>query len=314
MYAFSDNNAANRNRAHADPGAGEAVGASQRRRRLALLAFASLAALAAPAASDTPAVDRVRHYAPNGNFDANGVFLPAQAGFDIADVSTGAQLDRLPDGVKGLVWIDQCQGVNAKFEAAAGRVINDAKLFGFYLVDEPDPTGRWHPLCKAADLRAESDWIHQRRPGIITFIELMNLSSAATPSFSPTYAPENTHIDLFGLGAYPCRPDWPQCDYAMIDRVVAAVVKSGIPLDRVVPTFQAFGGGIWDADSGGGYRLPTSAELETILERWKKFVPAPVFDYAYSWGRQGSDDSLVGSAALQAVFARHNRDAKTPPQ
>lgn len=288
--------------------------ASRRRLLQAAFNFAWSSAMVLAVVADTQERKGVRHFAPNGNFDAKGVFLPAKAGFDIADVSTRGQLDRLPAGVKGLVWIGQCNGVNVKFEDAVRAVIGHPKLFGFYLVDDPDPMGLWHPLCRAADLRAESDWIHQHRPEAITFVVLMNLGPAAAPSFSPDYAPESTHIDLFGLAPYPCRPEWPQCDYAMIDRFITAIVKSGISLGRVVPIYQAFGGGTWRADSGGGYRLPSSAEMEAMLERWNRFVPTPVFDFAYSWGVQRSDDSLVGSIELQAVFARHNRGSRASSQ
>jgi hypothetical protein len=43
-----------------------------------------------------------------------------------------------------------------------------------------------------------------------------------------------------------------------------------------------------------------------MLERWNKLIPAPVFDYAYSWGSQRSDVSLADSADLKAMFGRHN--------
>jgi serralysin len=92
----------------------------------------------------------------------------------------------------------------------------------------------------------------------------------------------------------------------MIDRFVRAAQEAGIPIDSVVPTFQSFGGGEWRADSGGGYRLPSSDEMQSMFERWKNLTPKPVFDYAYSWGMQRSDDSLATSPELQAAFARHN--------
>src|SRR6476646_8519979 len=55
------------------------------------------------------------HFASNGNFDSAGSYVPAAAGFNVSDVSSLAQLDSLPDGVKGLVWIGQCNGVDTKF-------------------------------------------------------------------------------------------------------------------------------------------------------------------------------------------------------
>ena len=93
----------------------------------------------------------------------------------------------------------------------------------------------------------------------------------------------------------------------MIDRYVAAAVQSGVPGPRIVPIYQAFGGGTWKADNGERYRLPTAAEMQSMLERWARLAPRPVFDYAYSWGAQHSDETLGQSAELQSVFAQHNR-------
>src|SRR5438132_6306975 len=42
------------------------------------------------------------------------------------------------------------------------------------------------------------------------------------------------------------------------------------------------------------------------MSTWAPLVPNPVFDYAYSWGTQSSDQALEGSTALQAVFSAHN--------
>jgi hypothetical protein len=248
----------------------------------------------------------VWHFAANENFDAAGAFLPSSAGFNLADVSSRRELELLPRGTMGLVWVGQCEGVTAKFEAVVGAVINHPKTFGFYLVDDPDPTGRWRTKCKASDLRAESDWIHRRHPGAITFVALMNLGSSAAPSFSTGYRPEVSHVDLFGVSPYPCRTRSSECDYDMIDRFVRSSRDAGIAPGRIVPTFQSFGGGEWHTDSGDAYRLPTSSEMQVMLERWNKLIPAPVFDYAYSWGSQRSDVSLADSADLKAVFGQHN--------
>jgi hypothetical protein len=43
-----------------------------------------------------------------------------------------------------------------------------------------------------------------------------------------------------------------------------------------------------------------------MLERWGRLVPAPVFDFVYSWGSQNGDEALENSPDLQAAFARHN--------
>ena len=246
------------------------------------------------------------HFAANGNFDTQGHFTPAIAGFNIADVSTRKQLDALPQNVIGMVWIGMCNGVDAPFQTAAEAVISHPKLFGFYLMDDPDPTGQWHQACPAANLKAEADWIHERRPESIAFVALMNLSTSTSPSFGGMYTPETTHVDVFSIAPYPCRTEWTKCDYAMIDRYVSAAVASGIPASDLVPTYQTFSLGDWRTESGGSYRMPSDAEMEFMLQRWRRLVPEPKFDFAYSWGSQRSSHGLASSTELQSVFRAHN--------
>jgi hypothetical protein len=80
----------------------------------------------------------------------------------------------------------------------------------------------------------------------------------------------------------------------------------GIPDRSIVPIYQTFGGGTWGA-AGGGYRLPEAWELSRTIEIWRQLVPAPVFDYAYSWGSQRSDLALATSAPLLDVLEQNNR-------
>src|SRR5438094_169126 len=156
------------------------------------------------------------HYAPNHNFDSSGSYVPANAGFNLADVSNVSQLDSLPSGVKGLVWLGLCNGADSSFINAVQPFVGDPKVFGFYLMDEPDPTGRWAPLCPAANLMAESDWIHANVPGAQTFIVLINFDTSAAPVYANTYNPDNSHIDLYASDPYPCRTEVGGCDYGRI--------------------------------------------------------------------------------------------------
>jgi SAM-dependent methyltransferase len=246
------------------------------------------------------------HHAPNRNFDVRGNFLPGKVGFNVADVSTARQLNSLPNGVKALVWVGQCRGVDATFLKTVQPFIGSSKLLAFFLMDDPDPTGRYYPLCTADNLRAESDWIHTNVPGAKTFIVLMKLSSSKAPSFINTYNPANSHVDLFGIDPYPCRTELKDCDYDMIDRYVVAAEAWGIPRSIMVPVYQTFGGGGWMDDSGGRYIMPSVSQMRQILDRWGTLTPTPVFDFAYSWGSQRADEALEGSPDLQAVFALHN--------
>jgi len=250
------------------------------------------------------------HLGPNHNFDAGGHYLPGKFGFNLADIENVSQLEGLPDGVQGLVWVGQCNGVDATFLRTVQPFVGKPKVFGFYLMDDPDPTGRYKSLCTPDNLKAESDWIHDHITGAKTFIALMKLGSSKAPSFVNTYNPANSHIDLFGIDPYPCRTEINDCDYEMIDRYVAAAEAWRIPRSCMVPIYQTFGGGNWKDDGGGKYVLPSPKQMQEMLERWERLVPAPVFDFVYSWGSQNGDEALENSPDLQAVFARHNNAIK----
>lgn len=269
---------------------------------LAVLCSASVGRAAAAGAVTGPQTSL--HYAPGENLGTGrraGQYLPGADGFNLADVSTPEQLQSLPAGVSGLVYLGLCEGANADFQATVSPFIGKPGLFGFYLMDEPDPTGRYGPLCPAADLKQEADWIEANAPGARTFIVLLNLGTSSEPDYMDTYDAADTDIELFGLDPYPCRREFKGCDYAVIGAAVSAAQAAGIAEDQIVPVYQAFGGGGYSS-----WTLPTAAQEEAILSTWAPLVPAPAFDYAYAWGRQDRDRSLAHSRSLRAVFARHN--------
>jgi hypothetical protein len=107
--------------------------------------------------------------------------LPGMDGFHLADVATLAALNSLPEGVKGLVWLGMCNGADNASTAAVEPFIGNTRLFAFYLMDEPDPTGRYSPLCPAANLKAEAEWIHANVPGAETSIVVMNMGLGCQP-------------------------------------------------------------------------------------------------------------------------------------
>jgi len=247
------------------------------------------------------------HYTSGGTGDAI-----AAAGFNLADVQTVEQLNALPPGMKGLIWLNESSGVTPDFIAKVKPFIGNPRLFGFRLCDEPDITGRYHPpAVSPAALKAEADWIKANVPGALTFVTLMDMGSFEAPVFMNTFNPANTGIDLFGLDPYPVRGTAFDLDF--IDRTVEAAVAAGIPLDRIVPVFQAFGGGKWTTRTGmttDVYVLPTPDQANQIFARWSKYAPAPAFDFAYAWGSQNGDTKLGSSTpdalGLRAAFKAHN--------
>ncbi|MER8715572.1 calcium-binding protein [Mesorhizobium sp. M1295] len=238
----------------------------------------------------------------------------AKAGFNLASVQYVEQVNELPEGMKGLVYLDEANGVTQSFIDKVTPFLGNPNVFGFFLVDEPDPTGQWGTYASAANLKAESDWIHEHFPGAKTYITMMSLGTSANPDFRGTYNPANTGIDYYGIDVYPVRTDGP-VDYNMIDKFVAAAQASGIPTSQIVPGYQAFGGGEYNTDMGGKYVVPTAAQMEIMMEHWAKLVPSPAFDYAYAWGSQRGDTALESSSELQAVFREHNlaTTGTTPP-
>jgi hypothetical protein len=239
------------------------------------------------------------HYTANGNFGSSGRYLPGAVGFNLADVSSVSELDSLPAGVLGLVWLGYCGGPNRRFQAMVSPMIGNPKAFGFYVMDEPDPR-----TCPPANMKAECDWIHRYMPSAKTFAILENHGSPTSPTFAHSYTPESSGLDLVGLDPYPVRSDLPSPDYLEIAGYVQAAEAVGWPQSSLVPVFQAFGAGSWSG--GGTWTLPTPDQEQQLLAIWASVLPVPLFDFAYSWGQQNHDQSLSMSPGLQQIFAAHN--------
>jgi hypothetical protein len=247
------------------------------------------------------------HYASNSNFGQSGRYLPGADGFNLADVDSKTALDRLPSGVRGLVWLGDCSGATASFRSAVDALAGDRKLFGFYVMDEP-----LRSTCPAANLLAEDNWIHAHVPGAKTFAILENLGPHTSPTFAGSYTPRDSGLDLIGIDPYPVRSELRSPDYAEIARYVRMAEASGWPRASIVPVYQTFGGGTYSDGGNGRWVLPTAAQERQMLADWAAVVPDPKFDYAYSWGSQKEDTALNQSPSLQAVFAAKNVRGKLP--
>lgn len=231
------------------------------------------------------------HYAPADNF-SGGTYAPASAGFNLADVTSPAQLALVPPGDKALVNVQYMLGNNPDFKTFTQFIkpfVGDPRVFGFYLADEPNPA-----TVPAANLKAESDWIHANDPGAKTFIVL-----GAGPFFpwGPRYTPQNTDMDYVGLDPYPTRTWGYHPEYIPL-AMFTAELFDGWGRDQIVPVYQAFG-------DFGSFAVPNTLETDIDLAIWGMLTPHPAFDYAYSWGEWGAS-SLVDHPELQAVFLQHN--------
>jgi hypothetical protein len=261
--------------------------------------FATTAACAQQSAPST-----AWHYAPNSNIGSNGQYLPGSLGFNLADVSNKSTLDALPSGVKGLVWVGMCDGATPAFTTFVNTFSGDAKLFGFYLMDEPSPFAGQSNYCPITNLSAEADYVHSNLPGVWTFIVEENQGTPEQPNFVGMYTPTNSHVDLYGLDPYPAQKGVPKnFDPSIINKYVAAAEQIGLPLAQIVPVYQAFG-----KYQGGPWLLPTQSQENVILSTWGAALGSiqPVFEYAYSYGQQLGDKCISNTPYLQAVFVDHN--------
>ena len=107
----------------------------------------------------------------SGSNMVNGEYAPGALGFNLADVSSLANLNRPPDGVKGLVYIGTsaggCTSNSAQFRAFVEPNKDKPKLWGFYLMDEPyaKQVGLIPP-CPMENLEAETEYVHAKLPGL----------------------------------------------------------------------------------------------------------------------------------------------------
>jgi hypothetical protein len=273
------------------------------------------------------------HLAVNADVDITG---PASLGFNLLDVagsasnprSTAAVVQRLPPGTRALVWVgnldnaplgDPCPAPDfsyAQFTAQIDALRTNPRVYGYYLADEPHPS-----VCPnaVADLRARADYIHANAPGQKAFILVEDSTNTCGGRLGCEYRalrPAETHVDLVGLDPYPCHyTDSGQplpCDSSAIVAQFDAALASGIPRSAVVPVFQAFG---QQGRTDGGivyYRLPSASELASMLATWNRLLPAPAFDYFYSYGVQCSPSAcrapqaIANTPDLQPVVAAHN--------
>lgn len=229
------------------------------------------------------------HYAVNLGGDYAGA---AAVGFNLADVSSPAALGRLPDGMKGVLWLrsgfngrrNECDWRldDAQLRAAVEAVRDHPRFSGIYFIaDEPHPS-----FCPDAPQRLaeRSALIRSLHPGARTFIVVLN-----SYRYPGEFALLRESADYIGVNPYPCnrRNAARGCDLAAMRERIGHALAAGIEPERIVPVFQAFGQSC-TTSAPGHSRLPSEAELRAMLEVWDELVPPErrPFDMVYSWGAQ----------------------------
>src|SRR6266700_1056980 len=232
-----------------------------------------------------------RHYVAN---EEAAAATTAALGYNLHDTgSDPAQVNALPYADKAIVWLgEKCpSGATSTFQTAVNALATNPRVFGYYLSDEPSDVN-----C-ASGAKAEADYIHSVAPGQFAFLLLTDFAGTYA-----AYSPANTDVDLVAIDPYPCQyPVSGGCDLSRIDAQVNAAISAGIPRERLVPTFQAFG-------QTTTWFAPTAAQLQSILDRWATLLPFPVFDFAYTWGCQGGlrTDCISTHADWQNVLRAYN--------
>src|SRR5437763_2246233 len=274
----------------------------------------------APAPTPSPAGSSPSRRAAAGgtrHFIANvgdNVAPVARLGYNLFDTGPDPQtIAGLPAGGQALVWLGSLDNADcaapsysfAQFSAAVDRLVGNPRVYGYFVADEPHP--RTCPST-VADIRARADYIRAHDPTHRSFIVVLDGTNQCGGTYGCEFEalkPANSHVDLIGLDPYPCNVTAAACAYSKIDDTVRRAQAHGVPPAATVPVFQAFG---QSCAGSNYYRLPSPAELRTMLAHWAALVPHPAFDYTYSWGRQDSScPTLVDSADLQAVMRTHNQ-------
>lgn len=224
------------------------------------------------------------------NLDGNFEGL-TEIGFNLADVGSLGALDRLPDGIRGVLWLGNGYNRECAWRLSDEEIRemvavarHHPKFSGIYFIsDEPHPA-----VCPdARDRVAErSALVRSVDPNGRTFIIVQNGSNAPDE-----FAQLHDAADLIGVNPYPCNVGNAEqgCNLDALRRRIDAAISAGIAVARIVPVYQAFGQECAVVEKRH-YRLPDPDEARAMLAVWDELVPreARAFDVAYSWGTQST--------------------------
>ena len=223
----------------------------------------------------------------------------ASNGWNLIDVGSRWSADRLPTRARGLVWVGDydngsCswQVTDAELKAEVRAAVGDAKVFGYFFSDEPNPYA-----CPNAPRqhRARTNLIHSIDPGTRTVIVLDSngFKGRATRDALDQLPLWKGAADHIGLDPYPCYQR-SRCDFSWIDRTIRAANTAGLNYWGVV---QAFDDSSW--------RWPTTDELSHMLRQWAASRETGYMTFAWTW----AGTSLSGRSDLLRSLRRFNAGA-----
>jgi hypothetical protein len=212
-------------------------------------------------------------------------------GWNLIDVSSKDEVDALPYGTRGLVWVGDWNNATCSWEISDARLtskvvsmVGDRKVVGFYFSDEPDPIA-----CPGAPRRhgQRSALIRRLDPAAFT-VMVVRSNTATSASEVKLWGGAATYV---GLDPYPCEKG-EACDFTRMTRMIQAADSAHIAYWGVQ---QAFADYHW--------RWPTAAELTRIGAIWKASNATGSMTFAWKW----KNSRLAPHPALLAVLRRFNR-------
>jgi Calcineurin-like phosphoesterase len=260
---------------------------------LALVAVAggSAARVATPEAAATVRKPPAYRYLFHTGSNQRGA---ASLGFNLLDVDEKAEADALPPGTRGLYWLgDYLNAPTCDWEKSDGEIAakvraakGDPKVWGYYFSNEPDPYGC--PNAVAAH-RARAALIKSIDRTKKTYISLdMNWRAQALKQV-PRWVGVTDYV---GLNPYICFVGRAKCDFAWLDRVIAAANNAHLAYFGHVQAFQA-----------EEWRWPSPTELGRMLARWAASKERGYAVFTWSWG--GS--VLASQPKLERVLKAFNK-------
>jgi len=247
--------------------------------------------------AEAPAVSRsvtVAPHTPRYRFMFSSESAPvavASAGWNLLDVGSKWDADRLPPRTRGLVWLGDYDNSSCAWEISDVELSSklppmagDSKVAGYFFSDEPDPYA-----CPKApeEHRGRSSLIHKLSPGKFTVMVSDSNRGRASIEQIPRW---RSAADYVGLNPYPCYRSKP-CDYAWIRTIIAAADRAGL---RYWGAVQAFADSEW--------RWPTPSEEKRMLSEWAQSRQQGYMTFAWTW----AGHSLRSRPRLLAVLRRFN--------
>jgi hypothetical protein len=237
---------------------------------------------------------RYRHMIDSGQSSR----LIASYGWNLLDVSSRSEADRLPPKTRGLVWLGDYDNSSCTWEVSGAELrrdlpemARDPKVFGYFISDEPDPNA-----CPAAPSqhRARTRLIHGLSPGKPTIVLVDSNSGQVSLEQIPKWAGT---ADKIALDPYPCYRGKP-CNFGWIDRVIRAADHASVSYWGVV---QAFADSTW--------RWPTKDEERHMLSQWAASRQSGYMTFSWRW----EGHTLARRSALLGVLKSFNHTAPGVP-